>query len=205
MAVKLYPFCPGLVLARYRPYTGSNKVLVNKTLELIRSNQMVVITGSDKFNFDNNCQIGKSTLARKVRDRLVKKGQSVLWINVQYELYGRTRIYKPDESGYISPSPRPLKPARDTVCFIDEAQWLFFPPDHKFDSKTVKRQTIRILDEILEMRKSGIKIVFITPLHPMHPSNLRVMVNRTMVGFFIAPVIELDSLKGPKSGPYVLM
>ncbi len=71
MAIQLYPYCPALVRMRYQPHRGGRQWLVEKTLELIKTNQMVVITGSDKASFENNCHIRKTTLAQVVRDKIL--------------------------------------------------------------------------------------------------------------------------------------
>ncbi len=63
MTIQLYPYCPALARMRYRPHLVERQGLVNKALELFKTNSAVVITGSDQTEFDNNCGLGKTTLA----------------------------------------------------------------------------------------------------------------------------------------------
>ena len=50
-----------------------------------------------------------------------------------------------------------------------------------------------MLDKLADLYRNGTKFVFITSLHPLNPSNRQILVSREMIGFYIAPVIELDA------------
>jgi len=180
---------------RYKPHGGDRQSLADKTLELLRTNQMVVITGSNQTSFEKNCHVGKTTLAREVRDKILDGGQSVLWINIQEEMYfGKADADRTKKYGFhkLQP-PKPFQPGQARICFIDEAQWLFPYADPALDFDLYRRKSIGLMDKFSKMYENGVKFVFITSTHPLNPLNNRKVVNREMIRFLIAPVIELDA------------
>lgn len=190
--VKLYPYCPALVRIRYQPHRGERQELVEKTLELIKANQMVVITGSDKVNFGKNCHLGKTKLALEVRKRILAREQNVLWVNLQTEMgYGARPPYWADrfkEFDIFKPSPA-------KVCFIDEAQHAF---PYAFSKNLLEREdfnqrAVSFLDKLSGMSENGTHFILITSAHPFHERYRERMVSQEMLGFLTAPVVEVDS------------
>lgn len=203
MAVQFYPYCPALARMRYKAHIGQYKrdykTIIQKSLELVKDNQVVVITGSDQDNFDRNCRLAKTTLARVIGLELkLKRGRGVLWFNFEEELIRRggrsLRLFQSKDfqfnkllySGEEVPSP-------GYVCFIDEAHFMFPYAVKNPGTKTDNRIAISFMQRVPELLRKGIKFVFITSANPLDPLYRERRVSRELVGFFTAPVIALDA------------
>ncbi len=203
MDVKFYPCCRALARIKYTAFRGQyktdNKALIEKGLELIRENPMVVITGSDQKDFDRNCRLAKTTLAKAIGITLMwNMDQAVLWLDFEEELirrHGRTtrlfesrdfRFHKIGGTDKLTPKP-------GYVCFVDEAHFMFPYAVVNPGVATDSRIAASFMRRVPALLKKGVKFVFITSANPLDELYRERVVSRELVGFFTAPIIELDA------------
>lgn len=205
MAIELFP-CPARVRheAYLAQYKRDYKTLIKKGVEMAKRGPMLVITGSDRNDFSNNCGLAKTTLAQVIEGELqLNEGRSVLWMNFEQQLEDRRgRPFRNRDlefnkmlfSGESIPSP-------GDFCFIDEAHLLFPYADLKDRGlKADNRVAISFLEKLPAMLRKGIRFIFITSANPLDPLYRQKLVSRELAGFFTAPSIELDA-DGPHYRP----
>lgn len=199
MTVKIWPYCRPIVQHFYQPVKATGETALGHLRQLLRSNQIVVISGSDKERFHLNSAIGKTQLfhSQAWLDHLQCNGLSFYHHNEHHNMRTDINIERiPNVDIYV----------------FDEIHH-FFP---KLQSSVRPEDVMRFWEKVGELIEIGKTVIFVTALHPQnelykhdlcreleygdgsmgelfakHKDSLGL---KAIASFFMAPVLEFLSI-----------
>ncbi|MBU0686612.1 MAG: hypothetical protein KKB81_01980 [Candidatus Margulisbacteria bacterium] len=220
MPTQLVKYCPALprMLEMIHPRTRIKRdTRPERVASLLRTHQMIVISGTNHDNWRSNKQIGKSTYADNVlRPYLEAQAITASYKNCRKEIERLVALHallinnpahRSKFEAIVADNIKALfaRPFKG-VYLLDETHYVFpLNREHpeiiigdgagKFSEgrfSAIGLTSHAFWNKFSEIIAAGGKIVFITAMHPYDPSHHRRLFNEQMASFLTAPVVELE-------------
>ncbi len=181
--------CPALVKMSSRSVPVTFETGAQKAVELLGQHQVVVISGSSQTSFEDNCQIGKTSM---IHTYLVpyfrQRGVEPSYTNLSHVIRGANLAMNIFSDRYIRHFGDFFRDA--PIYIFDEAHHLQLWPEF---NRQELGFCLKFWKKVQDFLAQGKQIVFITSRHPLHPDNKGLYFNEAAFCFFSAPVLELPA------------
>lgn len=188
--VKLCPLLQGLFFTSHRV---GHQSFAKKLMELLQSNQVVVVSGTGKDSLGTNCGLYKTTILRtEFLNDMERKGKKVCYFDLAIRLDFQAVAFGAGID--------PIKFSRNLadldeadIYIFDEANLVFLKNEYSaYLNDDIYACSQAFWEKVQQLMTADKKIIFVTALHPQNQRYKDFRYNETMLEFFQAPVIELS-------------
>ena len=179
--------CPALVRMYSRSVPVTFETGAQKAIELLGQHQVIVISGSSQSSFEDNCQIGKTSM---VHTRLVpyfrRRGIDPSYTNLSHVAMGANLSMNIFSDKYIRHFGDFFRNA--PIYIFDEVHYLLLWQELSQQEIGFRLKFWKKVQAFLAQKK---QIIFITARHPLSLSNKDFLWDESFFCFLSAPVLEL--------------
>jgi len=181
--------CPALVRMHSRSVPATFKNGAQKVIDLLDQHQVIVISGSSQNSFEDNCQIGKSSMVKShLIPYFTQQGIHPFYLNLSHVAMGANLAMNIFSDRYIHRFGEFFPDA--PIYIFDEVHHLLLWPEVSQQELGFRHKFWKKVQDFLAQEK---QIVFITARHPLHPANKNLYFDEAAFCFFSAPVLELPA------------